>query len=92
MSSHYEGLSLSSVEGMCVGKPFLASDVDGLRQVVEGAGLLFPHGDAKALADEILTLESDPEKYRQVADACLNRAKQFDIATMADNYAKIYEL
>lgn len=29
MSSHFEGLSLSSVEGMSVGKPFLASDVDG---------------------------------------------------------------
>ncbi len=90
MSSHFEGLSLSSVEGMSVDKPFLASDVDGLREVVKGAGVLFPHGDSKALANEIMALEDSPEKYRSVADACLQRAGQFDISKMVDGYAKIY--
>jgi hypothetical protein len=91
MSSHFEGLSLSSVEGMSVDKPFLASDVDGLREVAKGAGILFPHGDSKALANEILTLENYPKKYRSVANACLQRAGQFDISKMVDGYAKIYE-
>lgn len=91
MSSHFEGLSLSSVEGMSVGKPFLASDVDGLREVVKGAGVLFPHGDSKALANEIMSLENAPEKYRSVADACRKRACQFDISKMADAYAELYK-
>ena len=30
MSSHFEGLSLSNIEGMAAGKPFVASDVDGI--------------------------------------------------------------
>ena len=34
MSSHWEGLSLSNLEGMSVGKPFVASNVDGLREPV----------------------------------------------------------
>lgn len=91
MSSHFEGLSLSSVEGMSVGKPFLASDVDGLREVVSGAGILFPHQDYKALARAISRLAENPEEYAAVARKCRERASEFDISAMADGYAKVYE-
>lgn len=90
MSSHYEGLSLSSLEGMCVGKPFIASDVDGLREVVEGAGILFPHEDAQAFADMIMRLESDPNLYQDVAARCMERAKEFDISKMVQEYNSVY--
>lgn len=91
MSSHFEGLSLSSVEGMSVGKPFMASDVDGLREVTEGAGILFPHEDAGALAAEIIRLTESPSHYNEISKACGQRAKQFDISKMAQQYAKIYD-
>lgn len=91
MSSHFEGLSLSSVEGMSVGKPFLASDVDGLREVVKGAGVLFPHQDAEALAEAITKLDASPELYNSVASACYNRACQFDISNMVEGYVNCYE-
>lgn len=91
MSSHFEGLSLSSVEGMSVGKSFLASDVDGLREVVKGAGVLFPHKDAKTLADEILKLEEDSHYYSTVAARCYRRANEFDISRMVENYSEIYK-
>ena len=91
MSSHFEGLSLSSVEGMSVGKPFLASDVDGLREVVKGAGVLFPHGDADSLTNEILKLEKSPELYRSVAGSCRIHAAEFDIHKMASKYFEQYQ-
>ncbi len=91
MSSHYEGLSLSSVEGMSVGKPFVASDVDGLHEVVEGYGILVPHQDANALADEITHLATDTTYYQQVADKCWQRAQMFDIQKMVEGYEKVYE-
>lgn len=91
MSSHWEGLSLSSIEGMSVGKPFIASDVDGLHEVVSGAGILFPHEDYRALADAIVRLDSDKAYYQSVADACYARAKEFDISVMAENYLDMYE-
>ena len=91
MPSHFEGLSLSSVEGMSVDKPFLTSDVDGLREVVKGAGVLFPHGDSKALANEIMALENSPQKYSSVANACRKRADQFDISKMVESYARYYD-
>lgn len=90
MSSHFEGLSLSSVEGMSVGKPFLASDVDGLREVAQGAGVLFPHEDPKALAHEIIHLENSPELYQSISTSCYNRARQFDINEMVEKYFNIY--
>ena len=90
MSSHFEGLSLSSVEGMAVGRPMLASDVDGLREVVGGAGILFPHGDSKALAARILDLDTNVEKYRTIASACGHRAAQFDISAMSEKYSQLY--
>lgn len=91
MSSHFEGLSLSSVEGMAAGKPMLASDVDGLREVVGGAGLLFHHQNATALADAILRLDSNPEEYRRVAEACNLRARDYDISKMVTGYLKVYD-
>ncbi len=91
MSSHWEGLSLSNIEGMAAGKPFVASDVNGLREVTKGYGILFPHEDAKALADIIKRLHDDLTYYKQVADKCYERAKEFDISKMVDAYNQVYE-
>ena len=90
MSSHWEGLSLSNIEGMAVGKPFIASDVNGLREVTKGYGILFPHGNDEALASEIKQLAEDRSYYDQIATRCYERARQFDIENMVDAYAKMY--
>lgn len=92
MSSHREGLSLSNIEGMASGKPFVASDVDGLREVTKGAGLLFPHADSEKLAQIVQELVQD-EVYRQeVIDRCMARARMFDISSMAERYNQSYNI
>ena len=91
MSSHFEGLSLSSVEGMCVGKPFIASDVDGLHEVVSGAGILFPHQNPEALAEVVIKLDKNHDQYQHVADTCRARASQYDISKMVDGYSTVYK-
>lgn len=90
LSSHYEGLSLSSIEGMAT-NPFIASNVQGLREIVKGHGLLFPQGDDKELARLILKLYEDREFYTNVKIKCLSRAKGFDISKMVDGYVELYE-
>ena len=90
MSSHHEGLSLSNLEGMAAGKPFVASDVDGLREIVSEYGLLFPHEDEKALAHEIRKLCGDPQYAAEVAARCRQRALRFDINKMAAGYNAVY--
>ena len=91
MSSHWEGLSLSNVEGMSAHKPFIASDVNGLREVTEGYGILFPHEDAGTLAKEINRLAEDENYYKEIAGRCFDRALQFDINKTVDGYEKVYQ-
>ena len=91
MSSHWEGLSLSNIEGMAAGKPFVASDVKGLREVTKGYGILFPHGDAKVLAEVISRLHDDKQYYYQISERCYERAKEFDISKMVEAYNQVYE-
>lgn len=90
LSSIYEGLSLSSIEGMAA-RPFVASDVPGLHETVSGYGLLFPQGDAEALAAQIIKLYEDKGFYHQIAEQCYNRAKYFDINTMVHQYMTVYK-
>lgn len=91
LSSHYEGLSLSSIEGMASGKPFIASDVDGLREIVEGAGLLYPHRDSNELARLIKEVCGDKLLYQQIAERCKQKAMQYDISHTVKEYARVYE-
>ena len=91
MSSHWEGLSLSNVEGMSAHKPFIASDVNGLKEVTKGYGMLFPHEDAKALAEKIEHLASDEAYYNEIAERCYNRALEFDISNTVSGYADVYK-
>lgn len=91
MSSHWEGLSLSNVEGMSAHKPFIASDVNGLREVTKGYGILFPHEDAVALAREIQHLADDKVYYKEIANNCYQRALEFDISNMVKGYNEVYQ-
>lgn len=91
LSSHWEGLSLSSIEGMASGRPFVASDVDGLREMVGGAGMLFEHENDKDLAQKIQHLCERPEEYKKVAMRCQAKAKQYDISVMASKYLELYK-
>lgn len=91
LSSAWEGLSLSSIEGMASGRPFIASDVDGLREMVGGAGELFPLGDDKKLADIIQRLCEHPSVYHKVAKRCQERAREYDISVTASKYLQLYQ-
>lgn len=90
LSSHYEGLSLSSVEGMASGKPFVASDVPGLTEVVKGAGKLFEDSNEIALKNNILLLANDPDCYQKTVQLCQEKSKQFDIHQMVKRYIERY--
>lgn len=91
LSSKYEGLSLSSIEGMAAGKPFVASDVPGLSDVVKDAGILFELGNSEELAKIILKLLHNKNYYDLVAKTCQVRAALYDIKIMVDKHIVLYE-
>jgi len=91
MATHYEGMSLSNIEGMSVQKPFIATDVDGIHETTIGAGILVPDNDEKSLAEAIKGLYDDPDSYNTVAEKCYERSKQYDIDIMVDKYEALYQ-
>lgn len=91
MSSHWEGFGLAAVEGMAAGKPVVATDVPGLAEVVQGAGILFPHEDEKTLALVLRRLMEDKTYYQQIVNQCMLRVSQYDIRKTVGAYLEIYK-
>lgn len=89
-SSNWEGFGLTAVELMAAGKPVIATNVDGLKQVVEGAGEIFNVGNASDLAARVNYLLKDHEYYQKVAKKCVQRAMEYDIAVMSEDYLALY--
>jgi len=92
LSSHWEGLSLASIEAMASGKPFVASRVQGLEEVVDGFGLLFDEGDSEELGKIINKLLNDDELYKQVSKSCSIRANDFSVDAMIESMVSIYNM
>lgn len=90
-SSNWEGFGLTAVEIMACGKPVIATNVDGLKQVVEGAGEVFTRGNATELAARVNYLISDKVYYQTMADRCRQRAKEYDISVMSKKYLQLYK-
>lgn len=90
-SSNWEGFGLTAVELMAAGKPVIATNVDGLKQVVEGAGEIFNVGNASELAVRVNNLFRDQEYYQKVARKCIQRATMYDISLMSEKYLNIYK-
>lgn len=91
LSTLYEGLSLSSMEALACGKPFIGTNVTGLKEVIQDAGLMFEVGHSKALAAHIIKLLSDTSYYQQIASQCLLKSQNYSINKMVLNHIKLYE-
>ena len=91
LSSHYEGFGLAILEGMAAGKPALASNVKGVKEIVNGYGLLFEKGDYSELASLILKLKNDKLFYETISKKCFERAQDYDINFMISKLVEIYK-
>lgn len=90
LSSHWEGFGLVAVEAMASGIPLIASNVQGLAQVVKGGGLLFEPSNVEDLISKILEL-NDPNLYMQTVNNCLEKSKNYDINIMIEKLITLYD-
>ena len=69
-SIDHEGCSNSILESMYLGKPIIATDVGGNKELVipDENGFLVPPKNPEALAQAILHLINDPEKARKMGE------------------------
>jgi glycosyltransferase involved in cell wall biosynthesis len=86
-----DGFGIAACEAMAAGLPVIASDVPGLAQVVEGAGVIVPVGDHLRLARELNTLAGSAEKRARLSEASCRRARDFSIERTVELYIQMYE-
>lgn len=89
--SRWEGYGLAAAEGLAAGVPVVASDVDGLREVVGDAGLLVPPEDPRALHAALLALREDPALRVALGERGRRRAaERLDISDTIRAYETLY--
>jgi phosphatidylinositol alpha-mannosyltransferase len=87
-----ESFGMILTEAMAAGTPVVASDLDAFRRVLDGgrAGVLFPAGDADALAAAIAGLLDDPARRAELADRAAQVVANFDWPVIAARVLEVY--
>jgi glycosyltransferase involved in cell wall biosynthesis len=70
-----EGFGLAALEGMAAGRPVVVTDSGPMPEIVEGAGLVVPKGDAPALADAIDRVLRNDMLARKLGEGGRTRAR-----------------
>ncbi len=94
LSSESEGCSNSLLEAMALGKPVVATDVGGNREVVSHGetGILVPSGNAEALAEAIITLLLNPSLVQDMGRRGSERVLSiFSLEVMVRQYESLYQ-
>ncbi len=81
------------LEAMACGTPIVASNVTGVREVVNGGSeaVLVPDGDPAAWADAVVRLLGDPRRRGAMGAAGRAKAMQFDWRLVADRIVAVHE-
>lgn len=76
--SRFEGFGLTAVEAMACGKPVVASNVDGLAEIIQDSqnGFLVQAEDVKGFADCIVELAKDEKKRKSIGHAARKRVEE----------------
>ena len=86
-----ETAGLAALEQMARGRLVIASAVGGLKEIVEGAGLVFPPGDSLELADTMRRVLDEPGLASSLAALGRQRVLQkLFFETMIDAHAALY--
>src|SRR5256885_11898273 len=92
--SLWEGTPLTAFETLAMGKPIVATDADGLLDVLtpDHDALIVPRRDAAALAAKIVWAMDRPEERARLGAAARLTSRQYDIRTFVRKMERLYML
>ncbi|MFN8454781.1 MAG: glycosyltransferase family 4 protein [Anaerolineae bacterium] len=93
MSSLWEGLPIAFLEAMSAGKPMVANDVDGVKDVVingETGFLVTPHQPAE-MAERILYLLNNETLCKEMGYVAQQRSSYFSVQRMVGQIEALYK-
>jgi phosphatidyl-myo-inositol alpha-mannosyltransferase len=87
-----ESFGMILTEAMAAGAAIAASDLDAFRRVLDGgrAGVLFPTGDAAALARVLAELLDAPGRRAELAAGARDAVAAFDWPSVAERVLEVY--
>lgn len=92
--SLWEGTPLTVFEAMAAGRAIVATDADGLTEVLahERDALIVPRRDGAALAGGILRVMDDPGLRTRLGSEARRSSRRFDIVTFVRKMERLYEI
>jgi glycosyltransferase involved in cell wall biosynthesis len=92
LSSRFEGLPITLIEGAMSALPAVATDVGGCADIVEDGrtGYLVPAGDPELLAQRIGDALADEERYISFSAAARRTAERFTLEACAAAHLALY--
>jgi glycosyltransferase involved in cell wall biosynthesis len=90
-SSEWEGMPVVALEALAAGTPVVATDVEGMRELLgTGAGLLTPR-HAPSIAEAVVDLLRDPERRAEMGGIGRHKiAAEFSVESMVRSYQELY--
>lgn len=89
-----ESFGLGLVEGMCLGKPCVASNIGGIKEIIEDGknGLLAKPADPVDLAEKIIFLIKNPDEANRLGqEAALTVEEKFGAHEMVRKITNLYK-
>ncbi len=92
--SLWEGTPLTAFEALAMGKPIVATDADGLLDILTDGldARIVPKRNARALADQIIWMIDHPEDRDRLAAAARQTGQRYDIALFVRKMERLYHL
>ena len=92
--SLWEGTPLTVLEALAMGKSIVATDADGLQDVLTNGvdAKIVPRRDAAALADAIVSLANDASLRQRLATNARQTGAAYDIDVFVRKMERLYEL
>ena len=92
--SLWEGTPITVFEALAMGKPIVATDADGLVDVLTNNqdGVIVPKRNATALADMIVWAIDHPDARARLSAAARRTGRQFDIDAFVRKMERLYTL
>jgi len=87
-----DGFPVSLREAMAMGLPCVATDLTGIREIIDNGrhGLIVPRAGPEALARNIMKLRRDPELARRIGHAGSLKVQRYGARAMVDRAEELY--
>lgn len=92
LSSNSECCPMSILEAMASGLPIISTDVGGIREVINDAGILYSVGSKDELFSAMKTLYENPSLRNAMKKKAQKIIRDFDVKYIAPKYEKEYDL